>query len=124
MDNSEKYYLSSLESYELEIPRECVFLKKVPLSTGKGAIIAKISPPVLGQQFALTTDIDYVVLTHRHEGYSLFPITKFPCFVFVARPLVENILDFDSLNSSQLEVIAWAELYRTEADAINHVFDK
>lgn len=123
MDNFGKYYLSSLESYEFETPRECVFVKKILITTGKEAIVARISPSVSSHKYSLTNDIDYVVLTHRHEGYGLFPITKFPCFVFVAHPLVDNILDYDILDSSQLKIIVWAELYRTEEDATNHVFD-
>lgn len=124
MSNLGEYYLSSLESYELEEPRKCTLLKIIKMPSGKVIAIAEIFPEIIGQKYGCKEDIKYVVISHRHEGFGLFPIAKFPCFVFVAIPLVNDVLTFDKLETSQLNVIAWGELYRTESDARNHVFDK
>jgi hypothetical protein len=123
MSNLGKYYLSSLESYFFEEPRECQFLKKILLESGKKAVIAKVVPPINGQNFNRSDDINFIILTHRHQGYGLFPIQKFPCFVFITLPLVDDVLNHDKFDSSELEIIAWGELYRTFSDAENHVFD-
>lgn len=116
------YYLSSLESALFEPTRECHFIKILSFDTGKECALVKLNPPVVGQSF-VAGDIEYVVLANRHEGNSLFPIREFPCFVFITRPLITNILDVQSIKKSDLEILAWGELYRTASDADNHVFD-
>jgi hypothetical protein len=123
MSNLGKYYLSSLDSYYFEKPRECQFLKQIVLESGKKAVIAKVDPPITGQNFNRNSDIDIIILTHRHQGYALFPIRKFPCFVFITLPLIDDALDREKIDSSELEIIAWGELYRTLSDAENHVFE-
>jgi len=113
-----------MDSYEFEKPRKCVFLNKVFLSTGKEAAMVEIDPPLVGQKYGRPGDVKLVVLTHRHESYGLFPITFFPCFVHVAIPTDSDVTREELIDASSLQGIAWAELYRTENDALNHVFDK
>ena len=68
------------------------------------------------------SDIDLVVLSNRHKGETLSPIHEFPCFVFVARPLITDIQIREEITRNELEIVGWGELYRTRADAVNHVF--
>jgi hypothetical protein len=119
----EIYYLSSLDSMKFTSTRECIFLKRLRFNTGKECVLVKLSPPVIGQDYGLGTDIEEFVLTNRHEGEGLSPIREFPCFVFIARPLSDEIGQRDEISKDQVEVIAWGELYRTKLDADNHVFD-
>lgn len=121
--SNETYYLSSLESQIFEPTRKCTFLKKLGFNTGKDCVIAEIDPPVIGQQFGSGDDITYVVLANRHEGDTLFPIKEYPCFVFIARPLIENIFSSKIISKYDLQIMAWGELYRSKSDADNHVFD-
>jgi hypothetical protein len=44
--------------------------------------------------------------------------------VFVARPLINDIEAQDEIGKEDVEVVAWGELYRTKADADQHVFDQ
>ncbi len=119
------YYLSSLESTIFSKPRECVFLNELEFESGKKAIAAKLSPPIIGQNFGFGgNDIEYVVLTHRHEGEPVYPIKNFPCFVFVCcLESGERTDELKSVRSDDLKILAWGELYRTEEDARNHKFD-
>ncbi|MEA4950613.1 MAG: hypothetical protein VB068_13370 [Petrimonas sp.] len=42
-----------MDSYEFELPRECVLMKKALLSSGKDIAIAKISPAITGRNTVL-----------------------------------------------------------------------
>ena len=59
-----------------------------------------------------------VILATRHTGCSLFPVSKLPLSVHVAKPLVENVESRDRLESTEVQTIARAEVYKTEKDAI------
>lgn len=122
--NADAYYLSSLDSERLAPTRVCTFLKPLRFDTGKECALARLSPPVIGQPFGLGEDIDVVAIANRHEGEGLFPILTFPCFVFVARSLIDDIEDRSVISSTDVEVIGWGELYRTKHDADNHVFEE
>jgi hypothetical protein len=103
--------------------RKCIVLKHLEFDTGKECVLVRLSPPVIGQDYGLGTDIEDFVLTNRHGGEGLSPIREYPCFVFIARPLVDDIGQRDEISKNDLEIIAWGELYRTESDAEKHVFD-
>lgn len=115
------YYLSSLESARFATVRECQFTKMLAFDTGKTAVVARIKPPVVGQDFNLSHDLQNVVLVARHEGVSIFPVSEFPCFVFIAIPNNEFEL-MSPIRSDDLTIIGWGELYRTRPDAENHIF--
>lgn len=116
-------YLSSLESSRFVPVRECRLIRRMSFDTEKQCALVKIEPPVIGQDFAQGADIDTVLLTNRHEGETLFPISDFPCFVFICRPLIEGIESREIVTKDDMEIIGWGELYRSQNDAANHVFD-
>lgn len=118
---SDTYYLSSLESARLEPVRTCAVAESVVLDTGKRAVLARIDPPVVGQDFG-RDDIDTVLLTARHEGASVDPVSEFPLFVFVAVPRTAGSDLVSPIRADELEVIGWGELYRSAHDAEHHVF--
>ncbi len=45
-------------------------------------------------------------------------MSKLPLSVNVAKPLVENVQSRDHLELTEVRTIAWAELYKTEQDAL------
>lgn len=114
------YYLSSLESARLEPVRRCEAGESLVLDSGKPAVLARIDPPVIGQDFG-RDDIDTVLLTARHEGATVDPVSEYPLFVFVAVPAVPGRPLVSPLRSEELEIIGWGELYRTGHDAVHHV---
>ena len=117
------YYLSSLESKIFSKTRQCFFLKTLHFDSGKECVLAKITPSVIGQDFGSAEDIEYVVLASRHEGDSLSLMTEFPYSVFIAKSLINDIDSKLIISESDLQILAWGELYRTKADANSHVFD-
>lgn len=124
MINNLKYFLSSMDSRLFEQVRECSFERKILFNTGKVAVVAFLDPPIQLEKNGSWKVIEKVVLTARHEGHDLFPIKYFPCFVYVATLLEDNVNEVEQVTSSQLTVIGIAELYRTKNDATEHIFDK
>jgi hypothetical protein len=116
-------YLSSLESVRFEPVRQCIFVKKLRFDTGKECALVRLSPGVVGQDFNVGAEIEQFILANRHGGATLFPIKRFPCFVHIARLLIESV-DRDVITKDDVEVIPWGELYRSQSDAKRHAFDK
>jgi hypothetical protein len=117
------YYLSSLESVRFGKARKCTFVKRMRFDTGKECALVKLAPPVAGQPWGLAKDLEAFVLAARHAGKGLFPISEFPCFVHIARLLSDDVMEKDVVAASELETVAWGELYRSREDAEKHVFD-
>ena len=121
---NEVYYLSSMESTMFEKSRRCEFVRRVLVGNSKPGVIARLTPPIPGDAGEDDT-YSTVLITHRHAGYGLFPISSFPCFVFVGKPRLsgEEIELRDSFEASEVDILAWGELYRSEEDARTHRFD-
>ncbi len=47
------YFLSSMDSVRFEKVRECLFVKRVLIDTGKEAALIKLDPPVIGQPWEI-----------------------------------------------------------------------
>jgi len=119
--NDPDFYLASSEGYEgddMWKPRRGWRITRMPTPGRDDFLLARIDPPVIGQEYGLGShNIDLVLLATRHKGASLFPITEWPVFVHVACPLINNVESRDNLQNEEFQNIAWAELYRTEDDA-------
>jgi len=118
----ETYYLSSLDGHRFKPVRECQFGRLLSFDSGKVAVEARLSPAVIGQDFNRASDIETVVLTPRHEGVSIDPVSDFPCFVFIAVPRGAHDVLQTPIRSDDLEIIGWGELYRTAENAERHIF--
>jgi hypothetical protein len=71
-----------------------------------------------GQEFGLTNkNITQLIICTRYQGYTLYPMTEWPSFVYVARILDETVLQTLSLENQQVEMIAWAAIFRTLKEA-------
>jgi hypothetical protein len=111
--SKQKYYLSSLDSYKFERPREFEIIKRITISEShsKNAWLVKITPNLLGQDYRLISDVDYLVLTPRHKGIEINSIAEFPCYVYIMLIKSNKISKESILNSDTLEIIAWGEIY-------------
>ena len=115
------YYLSSLDSVRFEPVRECRFVRLLTFDTGKEAVEAQISPGVIGQEFN-RSDFDTVILTPRHAGVTINPVSEFPCFVHIAITRIVDLRIQSPIRADDLYNIAWGDLYRTRGDAERHAF--
>jgi hypothetical protein len=116
----ETYYLSSMDSVQFELVRECAIIRRLAFHSGKECALVRLSPGVTQQNLDFFEESDTFVLSNRHEGMSLFPILEYPCFVFICRINISNIKIHDAIDKSDVEVIGWGELYRTRVDAQRH----
>ena len=108
------FYLVSSEGYGLEQVRKCYRLKRLGGRRTDDYLLVRIDAPLPGQRYGLgSAMIHQVVLATRHEGESLFPVSEWPLYVHVARPLHE-VRRQRKLAASDLELIGWAEIYPTE----------
>jgi hypothetical protein len=116
--NNPDFYLASTEGYDLYQPRSCKRIRPIASDSRTYMLLIEIDPPLIGQKYGLGgRDISLVIIAPRHKGGSLFPIADWPTYVHVARPLIENVESRDTVGDNELELIAWAEIYRTEEDA-------
>lgn len=111
------FYLSSTDTYGLENPRRVRGIKRIAIGQRDDALLAEIDPPIAAWT-SKESNTSLVILATRHTGGSLFPVSKLPLSVHVAKPLVENVESRDHLESTEIQTIAWAELYETEQDAL------
>lgn len=114
------FYLALTESSLFAEPRRCWRVKRLKTATRRDLLLIKVDPPLRARELSLdmANDLDLFVVATRFRASSLFPITSWPVYVHVARVLVENVADRDTLKKGQYESIAWAELYRTVEDAL------
>jgi hypothetical protein len=114
-------FLSSLDSVRFEPVRECTLVKRLQFDSGKDCALVRIDPPIVAQDFGVADDVDLLVISSRHEGAGLFPITEFPVFVFLCLP-TDAVADAAVITTEDVTVIGWGELYRTADDARSHHF--
>jgi hypothetical protein len=62
-------------------------------------------------------DIDLVLLATRHKGDSLLPVSQWPLPIYVCRLLVDHPERRLRLADADFELVASAELYKSEDDA-------
>ena len=82
-------------------------------------MLIEIEPLLTGHLFGVgDSNITQLIISTRHEGYSLYPITEWPVSVYVARILDESILKTPRFTENQIELIAWGMIFRTLEGAI------
>jgi hypothetical protein len=112
------FYLASSEGYDLAKPHRCWRIRRLSVGDRDDVLLVKIDPAIVGQPYGLgDRGIDRVLLLARHKGHPLHPVSEWPVFVHVARLVIENPETRDSISPDDFEVIAWAEIYKTEAEA-------
>jgi hypothetical protein len=115
------FYLASSEGYGLDEPRQCFAIRYLRTDTRDDLLLVNVAPPISGQSYGLgDQDIEQVILATRHEGETLKSIRSWPVFVHVARPLGQ-LPENGRVGPTDMEEIAWAEIYESEATARSKV---
>jgi hypothetical protein len=108
------FFLASTDYYNVAMPRRVWCLKRMSGAGRDDLLLARIDPPIVDSD---AQNVDIVLLATRHNGASLFPVSKWPVSVHVLRPTVNNVQDRDNLQKGEFRSIAWAEIYKTDEDA-------
>jgi hypothetical protein len=102
----------------LAMPRACWQRARLRNEVSDDHMLIEIEPALIGQPFGLgAADITELIISSRHLGYTLYPMSKWPLFVFVLRIVDDAVLRSHAFTREQVEIIAWAELFRTREEA-------
>lgn len=112
------FYMTSNESKNLKPLRKCYITKRIAAEGRDDYLLIQVSPPIEGRDYGLSdqTLIEVIVAAHL-VGVTLFPITKWPVSVYVLRALIEDPENRNALRDDELELLAWADLYKSEEAA-------
>ncbi|MBE7539803.1 MAG: hypothetical protein HS122_15515 [Opitutaceae bacterium] len=119
MNKPPDFFLSSAGEYKpLSVPRACWTRERLRDQARDDHMLIEIEPPLIGQSFGRGgEDITRLIISTRHQGETLFPITTWPASVYVARILDENVIEARMFKREQVELIAWAMIFSTRDEA-------
>lgn len=111
--------MSTAGEYEpLAAPRACWEHARLRDAIRDDYMLIDIHPVLIGQLFGLgATDITQLIISTRHGGRTLWPISKWPCYVYVVRIVDKAILQSRVFTPEQIEPITWGTLFRTREEA-------
>jgi hypothetical protein len=122
MSQPPDFFMSTAGEYEpLTTPRACWRKARLRDETRDDHMLIDIEPALDGQRFGLgSADITSLIISSRHRGQTLFPISEWPSFVYVARILDDTVLSSRTFSRGQVELIAWGMLFPTREEAADH----
>jgi hypothetical protein len=122
MDKTPDFYLSSAGEYEpLASPRACWQRARLRDKARDDYMLIDIEPPLEDQRFGpKLSEIGQLIISSRHVGQTLYPVSEWPSFVYVARILDNGVLESRGFSRDQVEVIAWGVLFPRREDAADH----
>jgi hypothetical protein len=82
-------------------------------------MLVEVDPAIIGQRYGLgDQDITNLIVSARYRGSTLFPVSEWPCHVYIARILDQSIIKKLAFTKDQVELIAWGMIFPT-AEAAN-----
>ena len=120
MGDDPDFYLSGAGEMrgQLAIPHACWEKGRLSDKTRITYMLIKIDPPVIGQEYGLgDKDISQLIISPRFQGSSLFPVSEWPCHVYITRILDETILKTMTFGRGQVEMIGWGTIFHTLDEA-------
>jgi hypothetical protein len=122
MDRPPEFFLSTAGEYEpLAAPRACWQNARLRDDVRDDHMLVDIEPALDGQRFGLgATDIRQLIISARHGGQTLYPISEWPFSVYVARIVDKAVLESHVFTREQVELIAWGTLFPTREEASDH----
>ncbi len=114
--------MSTAGEYEpLATPRACWEIARLKDKVRDHHMLVEIEPGLDGQRFGLgADDITQLIISARLNGKTLYPISAWPFFVYVARILDKTVMESRAFTREQVELIAWGTLFRTREEAVDH----
>ena len=117
------FFLSCVGEYRpLSEPRACWAKTRLRDLVRDDYMLIDIDPALIGQSFGLgDKNIPNLLISTRFEGFTLYPINRWPVPVYVFRILDDAILATLLVEKDQVELIAWGTIFRTLEAAIANV---
>ncbi len=116
------FYLTTAGEYEpLAVPRACSQRARLHDELRDDYMLVDIEPPLPGQRFGLgRSDVTSLVISSRHRGQTLYPISEWPSHVYVARVVDNKSPPASALSKGQLELIAWGAVFKSLREASDY----
>ena len=116
------FYLTTAGEYEpLSAPRACRQRARLHDDVRDDYMLVDIDPPLSGQRFGLGgADVMSLVISSRHRGQTLYPVSEWPSYVYVARVVDNEIPSAGALSKGQLELIAWGAIFKSLREASDY----
>ena len=106
---------------DLGLPRACWVKHRLKDQVRDDHLLIEVDPPVIGQKYCLgNEDITELIISARLQGFSLSPVSHWPCPVYISRILDETIEKTLVFIKDQIEIIGWGMIFRTLEEAIAH----
>lgn len=97
---------------DLALTRKCRVLGRLKDDFRDDYMLVSIDPPVIGQEYGLgDQDITKLVISTRSQGETLFPISAWPCRVYISRILNEQAVENGLLKQNDIELIVWGNIF-------------
>jgi len=81
-------------------------------------MLVEVDPPVIGQRYGPgDRDITNLIISARYQGSTLFPVSEWPCHVYIARILDQSITKVLAFTKNQVELIGWGMIFPTVEEA-------
>lgn len=121
MHRSPDFFLSTAGEYgPLAEPRAAWRKMRLRDEIRDDHMLVEIDPVLDGQRFGLDADINSLIISARHSGQTMFPISEWPSFVYVSRVLDDSVFSSHIITRETVEIIAWGMLFRTRGEAASH----
>jgi len=122
MNRLPDFFISTAGEYQpLATPRGCWQKSRLRDDVRDDYMLIEIMPVLEGQLFGLgAANIGHLIISSRHRGQTLFPISEWPSFVYVARILDDTVVKAPAFTQKQVELIAWGTLFRTREEGTDH----
>lgn len=91
-------------------PRQCRILKRLASEILDDLALVEIEPPLPGEVYGEKRSVRRLVLGARHEGETLFPVTRLPMAVYIC--VVNDVPEEppDSIRSEDLRIVDFGEI--------------
>jgi len=120
MNNKPDFFLSAAGEVrgDLATLRACWRKARLRDEVRDDHMLIEIKPPLIGQAYGVgSQDITRLLICSRYQGFTLFPVTEWPCHVSIARILDASITKTLVFTRDQVEVIAWGMIFPTIEEA-------
>jgi hypothetical protein len=83
------------------------------------SVWVEVDPPIEGSGWGAGGEqpLTWLVLATRHAGASLQPVNESPVYVYICRALREELFEKGEYDNSDVEQIAWGEVYAMYSEA-------
>lgn len=128
MRNEPNFFLTTAgETDVLASPRACWVQHRLRDVRRDDHLLVRFGPALIGQPYGLKAqDIDTLILSAKHEGVTLSPVSEWPCHVYVSRLLDDRVLETGVFSAEQVEMLGWGAIFQTADAALDYakMFDR